>query len=848
MMVSEKNKESINQVFGTLFEDYNQLSELGLADADLKKYFNEWSNTPACIVSEKGILLFINSHFIQLCGFTKEELLNLPSTIVSDETIESDEIKKRLAERRKGLSSKYNMTIKEKSGKKILVSVYATPVINASKKFIGSLLCIKDIDRQKQEEEGLKKSMESLESEVEKRTRALTIANYHMVSEIKERKLTEEALKNSEKRFKDLFYSSPEAIFVEDFEGNVIDVNDSAAILHGVSREELIGTNVIKFSKVENPEEFIERQKKLVTGELTYFETEITHSSKKRIPIAVKSAIIDFNGQFAILLHARDISERIEYQRNLEKKNLELDEKVKERTSELEDTNKKLQKEIQFGIYAQNAINRQKDFLQMLIDVNPNQIFLKNKKGEYIMVNESFARFYSKEKDKIFGLKYDEINPRTNNIQDFIEQDRLVLENPDSQFEFTADIFVGDGLKPHHIKIYKLAIKDPESDEYNILGICVDITEMRNNEIRLQNSQNLYRQIASNVPNSAIFVFDKQLRYVLAEGSLVGKISLPKEQIEGKHVLETGETEEVLNERFERYSKILNGYSEIIQTTENESSFLVNANPIRDENGEVIYGLVVILDITELKKTQIELEENNIKLAQSNEELERFAYVASHDLQSPLKTIISFLQLLDQRYGSQVNTDGKEFIDYCISASSRMRQLISDLLNYSRLNTEPRPFEWVEMSDIMFIVTKNLESNIDAKKATIEFSNLPKVFAEPYKLTQILQNLVDNAMKFVKDNDPKILVYGSETPTHWQISVQDNGIGIKDEFKEKIFLIFQRLHNDTEYSGTGIGLAICKKVVDIHHGQIWVDSEIGVGTTFHFTISKSLHNKPSALN
>jgi PAS domain S-box-containing protein len=380
------------------------------------------------------------------------------------------------------------------------------------------------------------------------------------------------------------------------------------------------------------------------------------------------------------------------------------------------------------------------------------------------------------------------------------------------------------------------------------LGICVDITEMRNNEIRLQNSQNLYRQIASNVPNSAIFVFDKQLRYVLAEGSLVGKISLPKEQIEGKHVLETGEPEDVLNERFERYSKILNGYSEIIQTTEKENSFLVNANPIRDENGEVIYGLVVILDITELKKAQIELEENNIKLAQSNEELERFAYVASHDLQSPLKTIISFLQLLDQRYGSQVNADGKEFIDYCISASSRMRQLISDLLNYSRLNTEPRPFEWVEMSDIMFIVTKNLESNIDSKNAIIEFSNLPKVFAEPYKISQILQNLVDNAMKFVKDKDPQILVYGSETPTHWQISVQDNGIGIKDEFKEKIFLIFQRLHNDTEYSGTGIGLAICKKVVDIHHGQIWVDSKIGEGTTFHFTISKSLHNKPSSLN
>lgn len=146
----------------------------------------------------------------------------------------------------------------------------------------------------------------------------------------------------------------------------------------------------------------------------------------------------------------------------------------------------------------------------------------------------------------------------------------------------------------------------------------------------------------------------------------------------------------------------------------------MNANPIRDENGEVIYGLVVILDITELKKAQIELEENNIKLAQSNEELERFAYV-HRTIYRVLKTIISFLQLLDQRYGSQVNADGKEFIDYCISASSRMRQLISDLLNYSRLNTEPRPFEWVEMSDIMFIVSKlGVEHLIPKTPSSIE--------------------------------------------------------------------------------------------------------------------------------
>jgi light-regulated signal transduction histidine kinase (bacteriophytochrome) len=279
------------------------------------------------------------------------------------------------------------------------------------------------------------------------------------------------------------------------------------------------------------------------------------------------------------------------------------------------------------------------------------------------------------------------------------------------------------------------------------------------------------------------------------------------------------------------------------QFEEGGRSLLRNVLPIKDDEGNIIYGMIIILEITDLKMAQNELEEKASNLKRSNEELERFAYVASHDLQGPLRTITSYLQLLEQRYFDSLGSDAKDFISFSVSGAKRMQQLITDLLNYSRLNSVPRPYQNVNLNELIFVVTKNLESTIQAKGAIIEYSNLPVIFAEQYQLTQMLQNLIDNSMKFVKDRAPYIKINCTENADFWQISVSDNGIGIPPEFKEKIFLIFQRLHTENEYPGTGIGLAICKKVADLHDGQIWFESEEGVGTTFFVTISKHLKNK-----
>ena len=248
----------------------------------------------------------------------------------------------------------------------------------------------------------------------------------------------------------------------------------------------------------------------------------------------------------------------------------------------------------------------------------------------------------------------------------------------------------------------------------------------------------------------------------------------------------------------------------------------------------------MILDISDLKETQRELEKRASELQHSNDELERFAYVASHDLQSPLRTIASYLQLLELRSKDKLEGEASEFIQYSVSGAKRMQTVIHELLNYSRISSVKKPYVRTDLDVLVKDVMKGLNSSVQTSGAEVNIDDLPTLTAEPNQLYQLFQNLIDNAMKFVKDKKPVINVTATEHEDTWEFTVSDNGIGIKEEFREKIFQMFQRLHSTAEYPGTGVGLAICKKIVELHGGKMWVESEFGEGTTFHFTISKHL--------
>ncbi|MGE5432061.1 MAG: CHASE domain-containing protein [Syntrophomonadaceae bacterium] len=243
-------------------------------------------------------------------------------------------------------------------------------------------------------------------------------------------------------------------------------------------------------------------------------------------------------------------------------------------------------------------------------------------------------------------------------------------------------------------------------------------------------------------------------------------------------------------------------------------------------------------EIEEKRIAEEKLKKTLEELARSNTELENFAYVASHDLQEPLRMISSYTQLISKRYKGKLDTKADQFISFTVDGAVRMQQLIHDLLEYSRVATRGKPFAPVDSNEIIRTVLNNLQISIKKNNAVITFDSMPRVMGDDIQLMQLFQNLISNAMKFKSSEVPEIKIKAEDKGCEWLFSVQDNGIGIDPQFKERIFVIFQRLHEREAYPGTGIGLAVCKKIVERHGGRIWVDSDPGKGSTFLFTIPK----------
>jgi light-regulated signal transduction histidine kinase (bacteriophytochrome) len=234
---------------------------------------------------------------------------------------------------------------------------------------------------------------------------------------------------------------------------------------------------------------------------------------------------------------------------------------------------------------------------------------------------------------------------------------------------------------------------------------------------------------------------------------------------------------------------------------------------------------------TEIKKTME-------KLKQSNQELEQFAYVASHDLQEPLRMVASYMQLLERRYKGKLDADADEFIGYAVDGANRMRGLIDDLLTYSRVSRLGKPFAPVNVESTLDIVLQNLQASIVENGAVVTHDKLPEVVADGGQLVQLFQNLIGNAVKFHGKEPPRIHVSARTGQTEYMFSVEDNGIGISPEYFDRLFKIFQRLHTREEYPGSGIGLAVCKRIVERHGGRIWIESEAEKNSTIYFTLSK----------
>ncbi len=241
-------------------------------------------------------------------------------------------------------------------------------------------------------------------------------------------------------------------------------------------------------------------------------------------------------------------------------------------------------------------------------------------------------------------------------------------------------------------------------------------------------------------------------------------------------------------------------------------------------------------EITQRKRAQKKLKETLAELASSNTDLEQFAYVASHDLQEPLRMISSYVQLLARRYSGKLDADADEFIGFAVDGAARMQKLINDLLTYSRVGRRRKLFEPTDVNYVLSLTLVDLENAIEESHAIITNDELPTVMADQAQVSQLLQNLLSNAIKFRGEGPPHIHISSEQENGQWIFSVSDDGIGIDPQYHERIFAIFQRLHGRTEYDGTGIGLSVCKSIVERHGGNIWLESKSGSGSTFCFSI------------
>ena len=253
-----------------------------------------------------------------------------------------------------------------------------------------------------------------------------------------------------------------------------------------------------------------------------------------------------------------------------------------------------------------------------------------------------------------------------------------------------------------------------------------------------------------------------------------------------------------------------------------------------DFETQLIYAIA--RDITDRKYAEDRLQETAAELKRSNDELSQFAYVASHDLQEPLRMITSFLQLLEKRYHAALDEDGKKFIHFAVDGAKRMQSLIQDLLSLSRVQTRAKVPMQTDCAKIFRDSVDNLQIAIAEAGATVTCDSLPTVVADATQMTQLFQNLIDNALKFRGPVPGRIHVGAVRKGSEFEFSVADNGTGIEEQYYDRIFGIFQRLHAGGEFPGTGIGLAVCKKIVERHGGRIWVESTPGKGSVFHFTI------------
>ena len=530
-----------------------------------------------------------------------------------------------------------------------------------------------------------------------------------------------EALRQSEDTVRVWLNAIQESAFLMDREGIIIAANATTAQRLNHPIEELVGACIFDFIPQQTAHaRRLHISQVIKSGQPVQFEDERIG----RVIDNIVYPIFDKSGQVShMAVLGTDITERKRAEEQIKRLNTELEQRVADRTAQLQTANKQLENELAERARIEDAIRESEDRFHRLSEASLEAIIIHDE-GILLNANSQFPKMFGYELEKLLGKQVIPLTVAPEAIEAMRKEIAIGGEGP---YESTG--LRRDGTKfPMEIRVREIEYKGHRARVAAIL----DITERK-------------------------------------------------------------KAEEELNKYHEHLEEMVNTRTEELR------------NAMDD-------------------------------LARSNTELERFAYVASHDLQEPLRMVTSYLQLLERRYKDKLDSDALEFINYAVDGSARMKTLINDLLAYSRVGTRGKELSLTDCEDILERVLSSLQVPIKESQAQVTHDPLPKLIADDSQLESLFQNLIGNAIKFHGKKPPKVHVGVEKDEKNWIFSVSDNGIGIDPQYFERIFIIFQRLHNREDYPGTGIGLAISKRIVERHGGRIWIESQPDKGSTFFFTL------------
>jgi PAS domain S-box-containing protein len=658
------------------------------------------------------------------------------------------------------------------------------------------LLVARDISDRKLAEEALRRAQADLEQRVQARTLELNRTNSALVSEVTERAA-------AESRLRAFAAALPDTAFIVDAEERFEEILTATSPLPGTAPAALHGRRLSEFFAPGLAGAFHHViLRVLETGESQSIEYALPAANATRwFEGRAAPLLLGGGGRKLVVFVVRDITRR---------------------------------KEIEDRLF------ESRQMLQLILDHIPQRIFWKDRAGRYLGCNRIFAHDAGlAEPAAIVGLTDRDLLWREQ-AEAFQTGDRTVLETGASLLAHEEEI-PGLGGQRRWVRTNRIALRDSEGLVIGVLGSHDDITTQKRAEETLRKLSRVVEQSPT-----SIVITDRDARIEYVNAKFTELTGYTPEEVLGQNprVLNSGATpRETFRQMWTTILAGLEWRGEFHNRKKNGEPYWEEAviSSLKNSAGEITHFIAVKEDITFRKQAEAKLKAVLGELERSNRDLEQFAYIASHDLQEPLRLVASFVQLLGQRYRGRLDANADQFIGFAVDGAQRMQTLIQDLLAYSRVGREIRPFVPVDCGAIMAQAVQTLSLAIREQQAVVTCDPLPTVPGDPTQLGQLFQNLVANALKFRRAEPPRVHVSAAltEDKKSWQFAVRDNGIGIDAEFYERIFVIFQRLHGRSKYPGSGIGLSICKKIVELHGGRIWVDSVKDRGTIFYFTLPRT---------